>query len=179
MIAGVVLAGGRSKRMGVDKALLPWHGRPLIEHMRGLLLDTGATTVVFSGERAGYPGIADRWPDHGPIGGLASVVAGLDDGELLVVPVDMPLLTVDMLRTLLATMDRACARPADAMLPMRMRLDAASRAVLMEMIGRPGKVCSIRALQQALGVTEVEITADDAARLINCNTPTEWQEVSG
>jgi molybdenum cofactor guanylyltransferase len=179
MIAGIVLAGGRSKRMGVDKALLPWHGHPLIEHMRNLLLEAGATMVVFSGERVGYAGVADRWPDTGPIGGLASVVAGLDDGELLVVPVDMPLLTVGMLRTLLATTDRPCARMAGAMLPMRMRLDAHSRAVLMEMVGRPGKACSIRALQQALGVAEIEVAADDAARLINCNTPSEWQEVTG
>lgn len=37
-INGIVLAGGLSSRMGRDKALLPWKGRTLLEHMRGLLL---------------------------------------------------------------------------------------------------------------------------------------------
>lgn len=46
---GVVLAGGRSSRMGSDKALLNWQGRPLIEHMRALRLSAGAGQVLFSG----------------------------------------------------------------------------------------------------------------------------------
>jgi molybdopterin-guanine dinucleotide biosynthesis protein A len=177
-LTGVVLAGGRSSRMGEDKALLPWHGRPLLGHMCDLLEAAGATAVRVSGDRPGYAGIPDRWPDRGPLGGLASVADELDDGELLVVPVDMPLLTVSLLHALVANTDRACTRLAGAMLPMRWRLDTRSRAILAGMIERPGSACSVRALQQAIGVTELPVAPSDAARLVNCNTPSEWREVN-
>lgn len=91
---GVVLAGGRSSRMGQDKALLPWRGRPLVAHMQALLRDAGALDVVISGDRPGYAGIADAQPDLGPLGGLASVIDHVADATtLVVVPVDMPLLS--------------------------------------------------------------------------------------
>ena len=38
----VLLAGGRSSRMGTDKALLPWGNGTLLTHMRGMLIDAGA-----------------------------------------------------------------------------------------------------------------------------------------
>ncbi|WP_423788236.1 NTP transferase domain-containing protein, partial [Klebsiella pneumoniae] len=37
-----MLAGGLSTRMGRDKSLLPWQGRPLLELMRGLVMQAGA-----------------------------------------------------------------------------------------------------------------------------------------
>lgn len=71
--AGIVLAGGRSSRMGRDKALLPWHGRTLLEHMRGLLRQAGAQRVWVSGAYPAFAGIPDRIAHCGPLGGLYSV----------------------------------------------------------------------------------------------------------
>ena len=48
-INGIVLAGGLSSRMGRDKALLPWQGRTLLEHMRGVLKQAGAGRVPGGG----------------------------------------------------------------------------------------------------------------------------------
>ena len=47
--AGIVLAGGRSSRMGTSKALLRYKDRPLIEHMQNLLHQAGLDDVYISG----------------------------------------------------------------------------------------------------------------------------------
>jgi CTP:molybdopterin cytidylyltransferase MocA len=56
---GVVLAGGLSSRMGRDKALLLWQGRPLIERQIAVLHEAGVDSVHISGERPDYQGVAD------------------------------------------------------------------------------------------------------------------------
>lgn len=100
MFHGVVLAGGRSSRMGTDKAALLWHGRPLLEHMRGLLEQAGAHRVLLSGPYAGADAMPDQAPGLGPLGGLLTLGQTQADGIYLLVPVDMPLLSVPMLQQL-------------------------------------------------------------------------------
>src|SRR5699024_8749210 len=95
---GLVLAGGKSSRMGRDKAGLIWaDGQRFLDRAIDLLEQAGCARVIVSGERPGYDCVPDRWPDQGPLGGIASVLAaGLElNGPLLIVPVDMPQLEVD------------------------------------------------------------------------------------
>lgn len=180
--AGVVLAGGRSSRMGCDKALLIWHGRPLIEHQLALLRAAGTDMVRVSGDRPAYHGIADVLPKAGPLGGLASIAAHIDnDTQLLVIPVDMPLLQVALLRRLLTEQPQAsCLRFTNQVLPLRVRLDARCRSVLDELvhIDDPRRR-SLRALQLAVGVEEIALWPDEAAQLTDCNTEAIWSEVVG
>ncbi|WP_299944712.1 molybdenum cofactor guanylyltransferase [uncultured Microbulbifer sp.] len=88
---GVVLAGGRSRRMGRDKALLthPECGS-FLEHAEALLRALPLAQVVTSGARPG--GIEDLVPERGPLGGLYSVALATGAEAALVIPVDMPLL---------------------------------------------------------------------------------------
>ena len=130
-LTGVVLAGGLSSRMGHDKALLRWQGRPLLEHQTAVLQAAGAHAVKISGERPDYHGVADVVPQAGPVVGIASVAATCVDGELLIVPVDMPRLQPALLQRLgEAESVAGCVRFADHVLPMRLRLDAHCRHVL-------------------------------------------------
>ncbi|MBB3814682.1 molybdopterin-guanine dinucleotide biosynthesis protein A [Xanthomonas arboricola] len=176
---GLVLAGGRSSRMGRDKALLQWHGRPLLEHMQTLLRDAGARDVVISGDRPGYAGIADVQPDLGPLGGLASVISRLADAvTLVVVPVDMPLLSRALLEPLLAPPHQRCVAFEDQMLPMRLHLDAAVREALAALMAGAGPSRSLRALQAALHCHRVAVTASQRAAFVNCNTPEQWSQLT-
>ncbi|KGM52296.1 hypothetical protein N792_04070 [Lysobacter concretionis Ko07 = DSM 16239] len=178
---GVVLAGGRSSRMGRDKALLDWHGRPLLEHMQALLREAGAARVIVSGPYGGLA-VPDRAPGKGPMGGIASIAATLPDGVLVLVPVDMPRLTPTMLSTLAGTEESRCTHYAGYVLPMRLLLDRRTRAVLAELDvaaddQKPGRGGSLHALHERLhGVQLVPAPGSDEA-FANCNTPDQWQEM--
>jgi molybdenum cofactor guanylyltransferase len=176
---GVVLAGGLSSRMGRDKALLPWQGRPLIERQMAVLRETGVDNVQISGERADYQGIADPVAHAGPLGGIAGIAAICEDGDLLIIPVDMPRLQPTLLRRLLTAPPAGCVHFADHVLPMRLRLDDACRAALAELMrADDDRLRSLRALQERVGVIQLPLSEADAQQLVDCNTEETWQEVS-
>ena len=79
-----ILAGGKSRRFGSDKARAIHRGRPLILTVADALAPAtvGSTVVAAASGRyadLGLQTIADRWPDRGPLGGLASALADLPD----------------------------------------------------------------------------------------------------
>src|SRR5215831_11267615 len=92
LINGFILAGGTSRRMGRDKALLDWHGRPLLTHMIDLL-QAGADQV----EVVGRDPLPDRQPGLGPLSGIATALKISSTDANLIVAVDIPLLTKDFL----------------------------------------------------------------------------------
>ncbi|MGV8961403.1 MAG: molybdenum cofactor guanylyltransferase [Stenotrophomonas sp.] len=175
---GLVLAGGRSSRMGRDKAMLSWQGRPLLEHMIALLTAAGAARVIVSGDYPHYGGIVDTVPGCGPLAGLASAAAQLDDGQLLVVPVDMPCLSVALLHRLISAPAAPGVHFDAQMLPMRMQLDTRSRAALAQLLSSGSAQRSLRALQSMLGFHAISAPADILTGLRNCNTPAQWKELA-
>ena len=90
--AGFVLAGGKSSRMGSDKALLRFSGRPLVEHALGILASLGLSATI-AGARSHLDAFAPVIPDAGR-GPLDGVCAGLADCKAplaVFLSVDMPL----------------------------------------------------------------------------------------
>lgn len=99
---GVILAGGRSSRMGTDKALLSApDGSTLLHWMRNLLFEAGASKVIILGREDVDGGIADQFPYSGPVPAITDYLAAqIPGGKHLFVPVDMPSLTVPLLQQL-------------------------------------------------------------------------------
>lgn len=92
---GFVLAGGRSSRMGVEKALLPLGGRPLIEHVLGMLREAGLRARI-AGARSDLtryaPIVADDREDGGPLAGVCAALRAASAAWSFITTVDMPLL---------------------------------------------------------------------------------------
>lgn len=114
-VNGFVLAGGRSRRMGVDKARLPFPGRwPMAVHVAGVLAEVcDRVALVRRGAPDGLPWPlpdggalevirdADGAGDPHPLFGVAAACAASRTPWLLVVPCDVPFLPVEGLRRLL------------------------------------------------------------------------------
>ena len=92
-LSGFVLAGGKSTRMGQDKALLNWHGQTLLDHMVELLRSAANPVQV-----VGRDPLPDRLPGLGPLSGIATGLAMSSTDANLFVAVDLPLLTQDFLK---------------------------------------------------------------------------------
>jgi molybdopterin-guanine dinucleotide biosynthesis protein A len=114
--AGVVLAGGRSLRMGTSKAWLDWHGTPLLAHVLAVLAraicDGELVVVCAVGQLlpalpAGVRVVEDARPGVGPLQGIASGLAALEDiAEVAFVSsTDAALLRPAFVRRVLAGLD--------------------------------------------------------------------------
>jgi molybdopterin-guanine dinucleotide biosynthesis protein A len=111
-MTGVVLAGGASRRMGTDKALLDWHGRALVDHVAERIRPACAHVLLASGDgrRLGRPGeIADAVADTGPLGGLLAGLEAAVTPLVALVAVDMPHANAVVLRALAAVIGEADA----------------------------------------------------------------------
>ncbi|MCS7035496.1 MAG: NTP transferase domain-containing protein [Saprospiraceae bacterium] len=106
-LKGLVLAGGRSTRMGQDKGLMLWHGRPQRLHLVALLEEVGIPAYLScrpeqAAELAGYRLVVDRLPDAGPLGALYSAFCQEPQTAWLAVACDMPLIDAEAIRHLIA-----------------------------------------------------------------------------
>jgi molybdopterin-guanine dinucleotide biosynthesis protein A len=103
--AGFVLVGGKSSRMGRDKALLPWNGTTLAQHAAQIVAEAcGGAILVGDPARyssLGYRVFMDRFPDCGPLGGIVTALTESNAEWNLVTGCDMPALSPETLRWLL------------------------------------------------------------------------------
>src|SRR5690349_13170490 len=93
---GYVLLGGRSSRMGQDKALLAFEDRPLAARVADLVQQAcGSVTLVGSREKyggLGYPVMDDIFPNQGPLGGIHTALSRSRARWNLIAGCDMPYL---------------------------------------------------------------------------------------
>jgi len=109
-ITGVILAGGRGRRMGAqNKGLLTLGRQPLIAHVIARLSPQLAHVVISANDdleayrQFGLPVISDILPGYtGPLGGLFSVLQHTQSEWLLSVPCDTPALPADYVRRMRA-----------------------------------------------------------------------------
>jgi molybdopterin-guanine dinucleotide biosynthesis protein A len=111
---GFVLAGGQSSRMGRNKALLPFAGRPLIAHAVSILGEAGLPAWIASAAQSARSGPAahtalaafapvvdDSEPGLGPLAGICAALVSSSARFAIFLPVDLPLLPPSLIVYLL------------------------------------------------------------------------------
>lgn len=93
-VTAVILAGGKSSRMGEDKGLLFYNGKPMVQYAidacRELTSKIFISTANTEYTRFGYELLADNFPGCGPVGGIEAGLSAAKTPGILVCPCDMP-----------------------------------------------------------------------------------------
>ncbi len=186
MFYAAVLAGGKSSRMGQDKSRLLLDGQTLLARAEGLLQDAGAELVLVGGG-TGRNAVPDLLPHCGPPGGLYSLLDhirlhyGLDGSPLLLIPVDMPLLTVPTLQRLLAaSVNASCCHFEDEVFPCVIKATPDLYTHLRDLFNDGTELGGSRSMTGVfsyLGAKVVHVDGISPDEFRNTNTPEDWQHV--
>ena len=201
-LIGLVLAGGQSRRMGQDKALMRYQGRTLIDNASLLLQSASCDKVLISRNAPGF--LNDRIEDAGPLSGVHAVLDALSQSdnhngnpcELLVLPVDMPQMTPELLRILVSRgreAEKACyveKRFLPFYLPVTQKTKALLANYLVEQKKR--RVVGFLEILNAVSLKEGDLkktarkdesdnkkrlanmSNEDGVEWLNVNTPGDW-----
>lgn len=166
MLGALILAGGRSSRMGEDKASLDWGGRRAVDRVAAIAAAAGAGTVCSVGPGDyGLARVVDA--QDGPAAAVlagATALAAAGCTRALVLAVDAPTLTAADLAPLLAAAAPGAAYE-DLHLP-----------VVLDLAALPSDAVADMALERLLalaGVVRIPVPPDAHARLRGANTPEE------
>ncbi len=144
---GWVLAGGRSVRMGRDKASVDFAGAPLLERMLGKLRQLGLKARV-AGMREPVEGVAaevvrDLHPDCGPLSGMETALSRSETQTVMMLGVDLPLVEVGFLQWML---ERAQITGAAATIP--------------RVLGQPQPLCAVYRRELLAGIARALNSGD-------------------
>lgn len=201
-LIGLVLAGGQSRRMGQDKALMRYQGRTLIDNASLLLQSASCDKVLISRNAPGF--LNDRIEDAGPLSGVHAVLDALSQPdnhngnpcELLVLPVDMPQMTPELLRILVSRgreAEKACY-VEKRFLPFYLPVTQDTKALLANYLVEQSKrrVVGFLEILNAVSLKEGDLkkiarkdesdnkkrlanmSNEDGVEWLNVNTPGDW-----
>ena len=188
-ITGVILVGGKSKRMGRDKAFLEIAGKPLFERVLDLFREN-FRRVVLAGDRAerfaayGLPVIADLYPGSA-LGGIYTGLQQSETGYIFVSSCDLPFPNGEILRYICSLRDGY-----DAVVPCTANVYEPlfalySKACLKPIKGllESGECCAYAYFPQLrvryLPYDELSRLDRDGRAFTNINTPEEFAAIGG
>ena len=180
-VNGFILAGGKSIRMRRDKALLDWHGRPLLVHMIDLLQAATDDVQVVGRDR-----LPDRLPGRGPLSGIATALALTSSDANLILAVDLPLLTKDFLTYLRSQIEHSIRPLFACKIESHFPLCLGVRRILLPEIERrlsKGHLSVHSFIEgsdaEIVSESELQVAGFQASMFRNLNTPEDYAEIRG
>lgn len=179
-VHGFVLAGGRSSRMGQNKALLRLNDRTLLQAVAQSVAEAcGGATIIGSPDLyggLGFETVPDLQPGNGPLGGIEAALALERADWNVVVACDMPNLTADLLGRLVAAAQDTAADCVVAVSPdgRREPLCAVYRRSCLPAVRRALGlgVRRISGVLEELQVVHYQL--ENEKEVVNLNTPQDW-----
>ena len=188
--SAAVLAGGRSTRMGTDKAFLQVGNELLIERQLRCLRESGAAELLISGRtevdysRFAARLVRDELPHAGPLAGVAATMKASSCHRVFVLAVDMPKMTPAMVGKILSQCKDAAGcvpiyghrfQPLGAaypvsLLPLAEHLLSIGRYSMRDFVGQ--------AISEGF-VQPLQLELDEHIYFTNMNRPHEWAAISG
>ncbi|MGH2404166.1 MAG: molybdenum cofactor guanylyltransferase [bacterium] len=190
-LTGIVLAGGQSRRMGRDKARLPFGGTSLVAWVAGRIGPACAEVIVVGRDAEDCAGcgarvIGDRWPGWGPLGGLATGLDAITTPYAAVVGCDLPFVEPDLVAAL-----SGLAPDWDAVVPQVGGRPQPLCAIYRRTVGREAEAVlrrGGRSLHDLLGAADLRVCYvpegilrkwDPALRSFdNINTPEDYERAN-
>ena len=178
--AGFVLVGGKSSRMGRDKAALPFRGRTLLEHIAAAVAEAaGSVTLVGAPERyrgLDLPVIPDSQSGMGPLAGIHTALSASHAAWNLIVACDLPSVSGPFLKMLMETAE---ASGSDCLIPTSPSgypepLCAAYHGRCRETIGEALRRGIRKVTEGLAGLKVISWNVPEASWFRNVNTPEDW-----
>lgn len=179
--SAVILAGGKSSRMGSCKAELPWGGKTLVEHQSDRIMALGISDIMASGYSRPVGGtryVPDLYPEKGPLGGIHACLCAAKSAACFVISVDAPLFAPDEMKMLMEahlagdspiTVAGHCGTLEPLIGVYDSSLSDAAEEILQ------GTNTSVKRLLDQTGFAVCEFSDENSVR--NCNTPDEYNEL--
>jgi molybdenum cofactor guanylyltransferase len=183
----VVLAGGKSSRMGTPKALLPFDGKPLVEHIVMRLRGLFAQVVLVAAPGQTLPPlpvtlVRDEVEHQGPVGGLYYGLRAADSDVSFVTSCDAAFLNVDLISHLVSEVsdhDVVVPRWQDRDQPLHAVYRQSVLPVLAELLAE-GRLRPVylfdRVRTRRVSEEEIRRFDPDGASFFNMNTPEDYAE---
>lgn len=187
-IAGIILAAGRSSRMGEPKPLLDARGKTFLERAAGALGDGGCSPLIVvlrdnNGRAAavarsvGAEIVINPDPDTGPIGSLRLALDALpaDTSACVVLPADHPLVAADTVATVISTY---VATGAPVVVPTyegQRGHPALFASTTFSELRRPDLPEGARSVVRAHQDAVVLVPVSDPGTLVDVNTPDDYR----
>lgn len=180
--SAIILAGGKSRRMGQKKGTLLFQGKTFLDIIIDKLRDMGISEIMISGysyKSEGTIYVEDMYPNKGPLAGVHAGLSIATNSSVLVLTEDAPLIPAEYIRQMMEEHEKHLSPVTVASCADRLQhfpgIYEKSLAPLCESILQSERP-TVMSLIEKSGCSSVPFYGDEMV-IRGCNTPAEYEQV--